>query len=75
MIFTEIDSSNEHLSNLAEYINIDYKNTPVVIIDIRSNSKYVLKETPTKENILKFFNDYEDTKAGLEEQVVIEKPL
>lgn len=43
MVFTEITSTSEHLANFANYIKIDYKKSPLVMLNPADKKKYVFK--------------------------------
>lgn len=73
LIFTEVDNKNQHLDNFAGYIKLDRKAFPIVVIESKAQNKYVLKEAPTKENILNFLSNYQQFKYGLTTEVKAEK--
>jgi hypothetical protein len=68
-IFTEINSKSEHLENFANYIKINHKANPVILVDAKGQTKYVLTSEPTKENIVSFLGNYNDFKYGLTDEV------
>lgn len=53
------------MDNFANYIKINRKTNPVVLVDAGSQNKYVLMKEATKENILEFLSNFEDFKYGL----------
>lgn len=73
LIFTEVDAKNQHLDNFAGYIKLDRKAFPIVLVESKAQTKYVLKSEPTKENILSFLGDYKSFKYGLTDEVKAEK--
>lgn len=73
LVFTEIPQGNEHVENFANYIKIDHKANPVILVDAGSQTKYVMKEEFTQENILNFLNNYADFKYGLTDEVKTEE--
>lgn len=72
LIFTEINDKSEHLENFANYIKINHKETPIVFIEASSQTKYVMKEEATKENIVSFLDNYQDFKYGITDEVKAE---
>ena len=74
IVFTEVDAQNQHLDNFAGYIKLDRKALPVVLVESKAQTKYVLKSEPTKENILTFLGSYTDFKYGLTDEVKADKP-
>ena len=61
------------MDNFANYIKLDRKAFPVVVIEAKAQTKYVLKEEPTAENILSFLGDYKSFKYGITDEVKAEK--
>lgn len=65
MIFAEIKASSEHIDNFANYIKVNYKLNPIILIDSESQNKFVMKEEASKATILSFLENREDYKYGL----------
>lgn len=61
------------MDNFASYIKLDRKAFPIVVIESKAQTKYVLKEKPTKENILSFLANHNDFKYGITDEVKVEK--
>lgn len=73
IIFTEIPQGNEHIENFANYIKIDHKATPVVMIQAGDQIKYVMKGEVTKDSIISFLENYTDFKYGITDEVKAEE--
>ena len=69
LVFTEINDKSEHLDNFANYIKIDHKTNPVVVIEAGSQAKYVMNTEVTKENIIAFLADHQNFKYGITDEV------
>lgn len=65
MIFAEIKARSEHIDNFANYIKVNYKLNPIILIDSESQNKFVMKEEASKATILSFLENREDYKYGL----------
>lgn len=48
IIFTEISSANEHLANFADYIKVNDKKSPIVMIKAEAQQKFVMRSEVTK---------------------------
>lgn len=73
LIFTEVSPKNEHLDNFANYIKLDRKAFPIVVIEAKAQNKFVMKSSPTKDNILAFLADHQNHKYGITDEVKSEK--
>lgn len=69
LIFTEVSSKNEHLDNFANYIKLDRKAFPIVVIEAKAQNKFVMKGSPSKDNILAFLADHKSHKYGITDEV------
>lgn len=69
LIFTEINDKSEHLENFANYIKIDHKANPIIVVEAESQSKFVMNAEITKENVVSFFANHESFKFGLTDEV------
>lgn len=73
LIFTEITDKSEHLENFANYIKINYRTNPVILVEAAAQTKYVLKSEVTKDNLVEFLKNYQDFKYGLTDEVKVEE--
>lgn len=73
LVFTEITSKSEHLENFANYIKINHKANPVVLIEAGSQTKFVMKSEVNKDNLIEFLKNYQDFKYGLTDEVKAEE--
>ena len=72
LIFTEITSRSEHLENFANYIKINHKANPVILVEPAAQTKFVMKSEASKDNIVEFLKNYQDFKYGLTDEVKAE---
>ena len=73
LIFTEITSKSEHLENFANYIKINHKANPVILVEAGAQTKYVMKSEVNKDNIVEFLANYQNFKYGLTDEVKAEE--
>lgn len=78
LIFTHIDPTSEHIGPFADYIKIDSTNMPIVLIEGKIKSKFVLVKNPadlTAEDITNFVEQWsngEAKKYGMTDEVKVE---